>query len=73
MISQMVDQILLQEGQEVGYSSGDDDDLSGDEVKTPIFTIKRGENAVEESKDGDGMMEDDDEGDNSDEEAELFV
>ena len=73
MISQMVDQILLQEGQEVGYSSGDDDDLSGDEVKTPIFTIKRGENAVEESKDGDGMMDDDDEGDNSDEEAELFV
>ena len=68
----MVDQILLEEGQEVGYSSGDDD-LSGDEVKTPIFTIKRGENAVEETKDGDGMMEDDDEGDNSDEEAELFV
>ena len=67
----MVDQILLEEGQEVGYSSGDDD-LSGDEVKTPIFTIKRGENA-EESKDGDGVMEDDDEGDNSDEEAELFV
>ena len=67
----MVDQILLEEGQEVGYSSGDDD-LSGDEVKTPIFTIKRGENA-EESKDGDGMMEDDDEGDNSEEEAELFV
>ena len=67
----MVDQILLEEGQEVGYSSGDDD-LSGDEVKTPIFTIKRGENA-EESKDGDGMMEDDDEGENSEEEAELFV
>ena len=67
----MVDQILLEEGQEVGYSSGDDD-LSGDEVKTPIFTIKRGENA-EESKDGDGMMEDDDEGDNSEDEAELFV
>ena len=67
----MVDQILLEEGQEVGYSSGDDD-LSGDEVKTPIFTIKRGENA-EESKDGDGVMEDDDEGDNSEEEAELFV
>ena len=67
----MVDQILLEEGQEVGYSSGDDD-LSGDEVKTPIFTIKRGENA-EESKDGDGMMEDDDEADNSEEEAELFV
>ena len=68
----MVDQILLEEGQEVGYSSGDDD-LSGDEVKTPIFTIKRGENATEETKDGDGMMEDDDDGDNSDEEAELFV
>ena len=67
----MVDQILLEEGQEVGYSSGDDD-LSGDEVKTPIFTIKRGEN-TEESKDGDGMMEDDDEADNSEEEAELFV
>ena len=67
----MVDQILLEEGQEVGYSSGDDD-LSGDEVKTPIFTIKRGEN-TEESKDGDGVMEDDDEGDNSEEEAELFV
>ena len=71
MISQMVDQILLEEGQEVGYSSGDDD-LSGDEVKTPIFTIKRGDNA-EETKDEDGMMDDDDDGENSDEEAELFV
>lgn len=37
----MVDNIL-QEGAEVGYSSGDNDaDLSGDDVKTPIFVIKK--------------------------------
>jgi len=40
MISQMVDNIL-QEGQEVGFSSGEDGDLSGDEVKAPIFVIKK--------------------------------
>jgi len=40
MITQMVDNILG-EGQEVGISSGEDGDLSGDEVKTPIFVIKR--------------------------------
>ena len=53
MIRQMVDNIL-KEGEEVGHGSDDDDpDLSGDEVKTPIFVIKRETTAttVEESKD----------------------
>jgi len=35
----MVDNIL-REGQEVGFSSGDDGDLSGDEIHTPLFVIK---------------------------------
>ncbi len=47
MISQMVDNIL-KEGHEVGFSSGDDGDLSGDETKTPIFVIKKDQ---EETKD----------------------
>jgi len=36
----MVDNIL-KEGQEVGYSDGEEAELSGDEVKTPVFVIKR--------------------------------
>lgn len=63
----MVDNIL-REGDEVGFSSGDDGDLSGDEVKTPLFVIKRDPSA-EESKDA--MV---DEGDvESDEDGEVFV
>ena len=43
MIRQMVDNIL-KDSDEVGYGSDEenDPDLSGDEVKTPIFVIKRG-------------------------------
>ena len=49
----MVDNIL-REGEEVGLSSAEEDgDLSGDEIKTPIFVIKRGEEAAtEESMNG---------------------
>ena len=50
MIRQMVDNILREGVEEVGHSSDDNEqDLSGDELKTPIFVIKRG--ADEESKD----------------------
>ena len=58
MIRQMVDNIL-KEGEEVGHGSdGDDPDLSGDEVKTPVFVIKRETAAAdqEESKDA-GQLE----------------
>lgn len=61
LISQMVDNIL-KDSAEVGFSSGDDDaDLSGDDVKTPIFVIKKDRleeaaNQMEEDAeiDGDG-------------------
>ena len=83
MIRQMVDNIL-KEGDEVGHGSdGDDPDLSGDEVKTPIFVIKRDTAAsAEESKDADSlannaMMDHQeqfvDEDEKSGEEDELFV
>jgi hypothetical protein len=36
----MVDNIL-KENREIGYSSAEEAELSGDEVKTPIFVIKR--------------------------------
>ena len=50
MIRQMVDNILREGAEEVGHSSDDNEpDLSGDELKTPIFVIKR--SADEESKD----------------------
>ena len=39
LISQMVDNIL-KDSEEVGHSD-DDGSLSGDEIKTPIFVIKR--------------------------------
>lgn len=68
----MVDNIL-QEGKEVGYSSGEDDaDLSGDEVKTPIFIIKKDSSRTNES--AAGMMEDDADVEGSeDSDEELFV
>ena len=81
----MVDNIL-KEGEEVGHGSdGDDPDLSGDEVKTPVFVIKRETAAnTEESKEADSMvnnamMSDNqdqllvDEDEKSGEEDELFV
>ena len=58
MISQMVDNIL-QEGQEVGFSSGEDGDLSGDEVKAPIFVIKKDQEESKERNNGATSMEDD--------------
>ena len=81
MISQMVDNIL-KDGHEVGFSSGDDGDLSGDETKAPIFVIKKDQ---EETKDDSAMggvtredendhISDEHGGDYSeDEENELFV
>lgn len=68
----MVDNIL-QEGQEVGFSSGEDGDLSGDEVKAPIFVIKKDqEESKEPSGAGTASMEDDEDID-SEEANELFV
>ena len=69
MIRQMVDNIL-KDSEEVGYGSdADDPDLSGDEVKTPIFVIKRDN---EESKEAHQMVDEMD-GDDRSEEDDLFV
>ena len=69
MIRQMVDNIL-RDSEEVGYGSdADDPDLSGDEVKTPIFVIKRDN---EESKEANQMVDEMD-GDDRSEEDDLFV
>lgn len=71
----MVDNIL-KDSEEVGHGSdGEDPDLSGDEVKTPIFVIKRDQ---EESKESTQMAEYDQQVvDNEDyeeeEEDQLFV
>lgn len=62
----MVDNIL-KDSHEVGYSSGEEAELSGDEIKTPVFVIKR--DGGEEAKNA--TMLDDDERDYSDEE--LFI
>lgn len=52
----MVDNIL-KDSEEVGHGSdGEDPDLSGDEVKTPIFVIKRDQ---EESKESTQMVDHD--------------
>mmetsp|Transcript_10271 Transcript_10271/g.13914 ORF Transcript_10271/g.13914 Transcript_10271/m.13914 type:complete len:113 (-) Transcript_10271:318-656(-) len=67
MVSQMVDNIL-RDAHEVGFSSGDDGDLSGDEVRQPLFLIKRDMEA-EESKD---VMVDDEDVD-SEAENDMFV
>ena len=55
----MVDNIL-REGDEVGFSSGDDGDLSGDDIKRPLFVIKRDTDALEETKEEmiDDMVDD---------------
>lgn len=70
LIKQMVDNIL-REGEEVGHSSSneDDGDLSGDEVKTPVFVIRRADAGAEEESKGGEMM---DEGEVDSEEGEQF-
>ena len=65
----MVDNVL-QEGQEKGFSSDEAGDLSGDEVKTPIFVIQ---SSNEEERKDEGMEGDQAEESEDDDVAGFFV
>ena len=74
LITQMVDNILS-EGFEVGYDSADDaGDLSGDEIKAPVFVIKQDGGPAEDMKvdDDDNQMDLLDEGGSDEEAADDF-